>query len=257
MKIRLLFSCLFLIGILPSTFGQLFRLEAGVGTSYFSWHEEQMSADLNVQLTIQKKNSNHIFFVALKALGNTVHSEVDRANYTFIEPNNKYTNPLGKSEPLYSAYRGGEAEVGFSWNQKPHQHTFFYPILSLYSKTIARRINTDKTKYAEEEKQSLHGIKAGVGIMVPGKSNFNLQLQVFEPVLRSVTLFGAYVGIPFETSSTANDLSFKGKMSIRKNKFNFNLSYEILQLGSAENKNSKPIFASTVNTISTSVNYEF
>ena len=41
---------------------QLFRLEAGVGATQISWLESQATTDLNVQLSIQKKQSKRKFF---------------------------------------------------------------------------------------------------------------------------------------------------------------------------------------------------
>ena len=59
---------------------QLFRLEAGLGATQISWLESQSTADLNVQLSIQKKESKRKFFVALKAYGNLHRSDVDRTD---------------------------------------------------------------------------------------------------------------------------------------------------------------------------------
>ena len=39
---------------------QLIRLEAGIGATQISWLESQATTDLNVQLSIQKKQSKHL-----------------------------------------------------------------------------------------------------------------------------------------------------------------------------------------------------
>jgi hypothetical protein len=236
---------------------QLFRLEAGLGATQISWLESQSTADLNVQLSIQKKWSKRKFFVALKAYGNLHRSSVDRSKYTFIEPRNTSSTPISSTEELFSNYRGSEAEVGFMWNQKTSILPYFYPILSLYSKSIARKISTNSSHYIEEEKYSLHGINAGIGVVIPGKIETTIQGQIFEPILRDITLYGNYVGVPYSSTSTANDLSYKGKIGFKKAKIGALLSYEILNLGAAENKNSKSILASQVNSLSISFLYEF
>ena len=236
---------------------QLFRLEAGIGATQISWLENEATADLNVQLSIQKKQSKRKFFVALKAYGNIHRSNVDRTKYTFIEPNNSYSTRINSNEELFSNYRGSEAEVGFMWNQKTSILPYFYPILSLYSKSIARKISTNSSHYIEEEKYSLHGINAGIGVVIPGKIETTIQGQIFEPILRDITLYGNYVGVPYSSTSTANDLSYKGKIGFKKAKIGALLSYEILNLGAAENKNSKSILASQVNSLSISFLYEF
>ena len=241
----------------PMVHGQLIKLEAGIGATKFSWIEGELTADLNVQLSIQKKQSKRKFFVALKAFGNTQRSLIDRSTYTFIEPHNNYSNTLSPNEELYSNYRGSEAEVGLMWNQKTSNKPTFYPILSLYSKSLARKISSNTTHYVEEEKYSLHGINAGLGIKIPGKVETFVQGQIFEPILRDITLYGAYIGVPYSSSNSNNDLGFKGKLGIKKNKIGALVVYELLNLGAAENKNSKTILASKVHSISISMLYEF
>ncbi|NBW03219.1 MAG: hypothetical protein EBR87_05830 [Cytophagia bacterium] len=226
---------------------QLIRLEGGIGATQISWLENQPTTDLNVQLSIQKKQSKRKFFVSLKAAGNLQRSNVSNANATKINANDE----------LYSNYRGSEAEVGFMWNQKTSILPIFYPILSLYSKSIARKISTNSSHYIEEEKYSLHGINAGIGVIIPGKTAITFQGQIFEPILRDITLYGNYVGVPYSSTSTANDLCYKGKIGFKKAKIGALLSYEILNLGAAENKNSKSILASQVNSLSISFLYEF
>ena len=237
--------------------GQLIRLEAGIGATQISWLESQPTTDLNVQLSIQKKQSKRKFFVALKAFGNTQRSNIDRSKYTFIEPRNTYSTKINSTEELYSNYRGSEAEVGFLWNQKTSILPHFYPILSLYSKSIARKISSKNSNYIEEEKYSLHGINAGIGVIIPGKTTITFQGQIFEPIMRDVTLYGSYVGVPYSSTSSVNDLSYKGKIGFKKAKIGALITYEILNLGAAENKNSKSILASQANSLSFSLQYEF
>jgi hypothetical protein len=219
--------------------------------------ESQVTTDLNVQLSIQKKQSKRKFFVALKAFGNTQRSNIDRSKYTFIEPRNTYSTKINSTEELYSNYRGSEAEVGFLWNQKTSILPHFYPILSLYSKSIARKISSKNSNYIEEEKYSLHGINAGIGVIIPGKTAITFQGQIFEPIMRDVTLYGSYVGVPYSSTSSVNDLSYKGKIGFKKAKIGALITYEILNLGAAENKNSKSILASQANSLSFSLQYEF
>ena len=236
---------------------QLFRLEAGIGATQISWLESQATTDLNVQLSIQKKESKHKFFVALKAFGNLHRSGVDRSKYTFIEPINTYSTKISPTEELFSIYRGSEAEVGFLWNQNTSILPHFYPILSLYSKSLARKISSKNSNYIEEEKYSLHGINAGIGLIIPGKTAITFQGQIFEPILRDVTLYGNYVGVPYSSTKFSNDLCYKGKIGFKKAKIGALLTYEIVNLGAAENKNSKSILATQANTLSFSLQYEF
>lgn len=236
---------------------QLIRLEAGIGATQISWLENQSTADLNVQLSIQKKESKRKFFVALKAFGNLHRSNVDRSKYTFIEPRNTNSNPISSNEELYSNFRSSEAEIGYMWNQKTSISPTFYPILSLYSKSIARKISSNNSHYIEEEKYSLYGINAGIGVIIPGKIETTIQGQIFEPIIRDITLYGNYVGVPYSSIKSDNDLCFKGKIGFKKAKIGALLTYEIFNLGAAENKNSKSILASKANSLSISFLYEF
>ena len=236
---------------------QLIRLEAGIGATQISWLESQVTTDLNVQLSIQKKESKRKFFVALKAYGNLQRSDVDRSKFTFIEPSNTYSTKINSTEELYSNYRGSEAEVGFLWNQKTSILPHFYPILSLYSKSIARKISSKNSNYIEEEKYSLNGINAGIGVIIPGKTTITFQGQIFEPIMRDVTLYGSYVGVPYSSTNSNNDLCYKGKIGFKKAKIGAIITYEILNLGASENKNSKSILASQANSLSFSLQYEF
>lgn len=239
------------------TKAQLLRLEAGIGATHISWIENELTADLNVQLSIQKKQSKRKFFVSLKAYGNTERSNVDLSKYTFIQPRNPNANTINSNEELFSSYRGSDAEVGFMWNQKTAKHPTFYPILSLYSHSLARKISTNNSHYIEEEKYSLHGINAGIGVIIPGKIETTFQGQIFEPFIRDITLYGNYVGVPYSSTNSDNDLCYKAKLGFKKAKIAALLTYEILNLGAAENKNSKSILASHVNSLSFSLLYEF
>jgi len=249
---------IFCLGFYPKILNaQLIKLEAGIGTSHYNWLENQLTGDLTISVSIQKKNKSRKFFGSLKAIGNLQSARINRATYEFIQPTNSYSEVISPTEDLYAGYRGGEAEVGFMWNQKAHPKPSFYPILSVYSKSIARRIHSINSTYLEEEKYSLHGISAGIGLKIPGKSEKTIQIQAFEPIIHDVTLYGAYVGVPFESLVSNNTLSFRAKCSLRHEKFGFHLSYESLSLGSAENKSSKSILASQANSLSGTISYAF
>ena len=248
---------LFLAFVPETSHGQLFKLEGGIGTSHYFWHENEFTGDLSIQLNVQKKNSTRKFFIALKAMGNLEKSGIDRKTYVFIQPKNSYSEIINPDDELFATYRGGEAEIGFLWNQGPKSKISMYPIASLYSKSLGRRINSIRTSYVEEEKYALHGITAGFGLKIPGKTEKIIQVQVFEPLIHDVTLYGAYVGIPFESLVSDNTMSFKGKCSIRHQKFGFHLNFESLNLGSAKNKSSKSILASQANSLSGAITYEF
>ncbi len=253
--LALLICCL---GFYPKILNaQLIKLEAVIGTSHYNWLENQFTGDLTISVSIQKKNKSRKFFGSLKAIGNLQSARINRATYEFIQPTNSYSEVISPTEDLYAGYRGGEAEVGFMWNQKAHPKPSFYPILSVYSKSIARRIHSINSTYLEEEKYSLHGITAGIGLKIPGKSEKTIQIQAFEPIIHDVTLYGAYVGVPFESLVSNNTLSFRAKCSLRHEKFGFHLSYESLSLGSAENKSSKSILASQANSLSGAISYAF
>ncbi|MDF5691743.1 hypothetical protein [Aquirufa aurantiipilula] len=245
---------LFLLLSGPISWGQKFKLESSVGSSRIMWYENQQTIDFSTQITFQKPNAKKLFFLRLKTYGNTHHSPVDLANYSFIEPQNTPTN----LNELESAYRGGEAELGIKWQHKAKKvDPFFYPMVSIYSKSLARKISTPSYKYIEEEKYSLHGITAGFGLKIPGKNDFAISAQIFEPIIREVTLFGRYVGVPFQTLSTANDLSFKGKLEYKHQQIGATFMYELLNLGSSSNPNSKSIPASSVHFLSAYLTYYF
>lgn len=245
---------LFLLSSSQISWGQKFKLETSVGTSHIIWYENQQTIDFSTQITFQKPNANKLFFLRLKTYGNTHYSPVDLANYSFIEPQNAPAN----LNDLESAYRGGEAELGLKWQHKAKKtDPFFYPMVSFYSKSLARRISTPSYKYIEEEKYSLHGITAGFGLKIPGKNDFALSAQIFEPVIREVTLFGRYVGVPFQTLSSENDLSFKSKIEYKRQQIGATFMYELLNLGSSSNPNSKSIPASKVHFLSAYLTYYF
>jgi hypothetical protein len=241
----------------PLAQAQLFRLEAGLGATQISWLESQSTADLNVQLSIQKKESKRKFFVALKAYGNIERSQVDRSKYTFIEPRNTNSTIIHPNDALFSNYRGSEAEIGVMWNQKESKKPVFYPILSIYSKSVARKISTVKSQYMEEEKYRLHGINTGIGLKIPGSVAFNFQGQVFRPILSDISLYGNYFGVPSSSIGSNNSLSYIGKLGFRKAKIGALIAYEVLNLGSTKNKNTKSIPVSQLNSLSISFQYEF
>jgi hypothetical protein len=89
----------------------------------------------------------------LKTLGNLSNSTIDRNQYTFIEPPlNNYNQPITATEPLYSQYRGGQAEAGIIWNtQNKSNKARLIPSISLYSKSIGRKINSSRRDYIEVE----------------------------------------------------------------------------------------------------------
>lgn len=186
-------------------------------------------------------------------------SPVDRTTYQFIEPPmNSGNQPLSSTESLHSAYRGGEAEVGLQWNTSPTLHrTRWIPSLSIYSKSIARKISSGKAEYIEEEKYSLHGISAGMGLYIPGKTNVFIQAKIFDPLYREITLYGRYIGVPFQSLISGNTLNYKAKIDFSRGKFGVGFNVEILNLGSAENSNSKSISASQAIIPSTLVTYFF
>jgi len=148
-----------------------------------------MTLDFAAEISFQNPEKNHKTFIALKTMGNLTGSAIDRSNYTFIEPPmNNFNQPIQPNEVLQSSYRGGEAEVGLLWNTNKRKTTVHLtPILSLYSKSIARKISSLRSEYIEEEKYSLHGMSGGIGLVIPGKTTFQIQAQVFEPVYEEVT----------------------------------------------------------------------
>jgi hypothetical protein len=248
--------CLIALILIPNLlFGQKFKLETGVGASQIFWHEQQMTIDFKANVTFQKPGSSKLFFLALNTLGNISSSTVDKSTYSFIVPDN-YTNSLDGD--LFAAYRGGMAELGLKFNQTAgKKKAYLYPLLSLYSKSIARKISANKTEYVEEEKTSLHGITAGLGLKIPGETVVTLEGQLFQPLIGNIILYGRYIGVPYETTSQKNDLSYRAKLNLKYNKFGFSLIYELLNLSSAANNKSKSINASQAGFISTYLSYHF
>lgn len=255
---RFRISLVFLV-ITFVSFGQKFRFNSSVGTSLISWHEQQMTLDFAAEITFQNPEKNHKTFIALKTMGNLTGSAIDRSNYTFIEPPmNNFNQPIQPNEVLQSSYRGGEAEVGLLWNTNKRKTTVHLtPILSLYSKSIARKISSLRSEYIEEEKYSLHGVSGGLGLVIPGKTSVHIQAQVFEPLYEEVTLYGRYVGVPFQSLVSDKHLNFKAKIQVVKGNFGWTLNLETLNLGGAENPKSKSIKASQAIIPSTLFTYFF
>ncbi len=255
---RFRFVLLF-IAITFVSFGQKFRFNSSIGASHFSWHENQVTLDLAAEISFQNPEKNHRTFILMKTLGNIMNSPIDRSNYQFIEPPmNNGNQPLSATEPLNSTYRGGEAEIGLQWNTSPKLHQArWMPSLSIYSKSIGRKISSTKAEYVEEEKYSLHGISAGIGYYMPGKTNVFFQAKVFDPLYREVTLYGRYIGVPFQSLISENNLNYKVKLDFNRGKFGFGLNIEILNLGEVENPNSKSIPASQAIIPSTLFTYFF
>ena len=253
-RITLLFLAITFFG-----FGQKFRFNSSIGASHFSWYENQITVDLAAEISFQNPDKNHRTFIAMKTLGNIMSSPIDRSTYQFIEPPMTSGNqPLSSAEELNSAFRGGEAEIGLQWNTSPSLHQArWIPSLSIYSKSIGRKITSARSQYIEEEKYSLHGISAGIGYLVPGKTNVFIQAKIFEPLYRDVTLYGRYIGVPYESLISDNNLNYKVKVDFNRGKFGFGFNLEILNLGAVSNPKSKPIPASQVIIPSTLFTYFF
>ena len=256
MRFRLV---LLFIAITFVSFGQKFRFNSSIGASHFSWHENQVTLDLAAEISFQNPEKNHRTFIIMKTLGNIMNSPIDRSKYQFIEPPmNNGNQPLSATEPLNSTYRGGEAEIGLQWNTSPKLHQArWMPSLSIYSKSIGRKISSAKAEYIEEEKYSLHGISAGIGYYMPGKTNVFIQAKVFDPLYREVTLYGRYIGVPFQSLISENNLNYKVKIDFNRGKFGFGFNIEVLNLGAVDNPNSKSIPASQAIIPSTLFTYFF
>ena len=247
---------LIFIFISLGVFGQKFRFNSGIGTSLISWHESQPTLDLAAGITFQNPGKKHKIFVELKTMGNVTGSPINRSQYTFIEPPvNPRNQPISPSEELLSQYRGGQAEAGISWTSK-HKISFI-PSLSFYSKSIARKISSAKSEYIEEEKYSLHGISAGIGMFIPGKTSLSLQAKIFEPLYEEVTLYGRYVGVPYQSLVSDKLPNYKLRADLNNGHFGLGLTVEVLNLGGAENPKSKSIQASQAIIPSTLLTYFF
>ncbi len=247
---------LIFIFISLGVFGQKFRFNSGIGTSLISWHESQPTLDLAAGITFQNPGKKHKIFVELKTMGNVTGSPINRSQYTFIEPPvNPRNQPISPSEELLSQYRGGQAEAGISWTSK-HKISFI-PSLSFYSKSLARKISSAKSEYIEEEKYSLHGISAGIGMFIPGKTSLSLQAKIFEPLYEEVTLYGRYVGVPYQSLVSDKLPNYKLRADLNHGHFGLGLTVEVLNLGGAENPKSKSIQASQAIIPSTLLTYFF
>jgi hypothetical protein len=253
MRISVYVISLLLVSV--SGFSQKIRFASSIGTSFINWHENQPTLDLGAQISFQNPGKKHLFYVKLKTLGNIEASSVDRNSYTFVEPPLMANNtPLSATEPLSALYRGGQAEVGFQWFLNSH----LSPIVAIYSKSLARKITSNKTVYVEEEKYSLHGIAVGLNYEWKIKdAAINLQGQVFEPIYRDITLYGRYIGVPYSTLPADNSISYKGRLDLHIKKFGVALNYEILNFGAANNPNSKSLEASHARLLSTFFTYYF
>lgn len=252
---RITICLIALLSFSLTSFGQKIRFASSIGTSIINWYENQATVDFGAQITYQKPGKKHLFYVKLKTLGNVEASPVNRQNYTFVEPPIMLNNmPLSATEPLTALYRGGQAEVGFQWPMK----SGFSPIFAIYSKSLARKITSNKTQYIEEEKYSLHGISLGLNYEWKFKtSTINLQGQIFEPIYRDVTLYGRYIGVPYSSLTSDNSLSYKSRLDFHYKKYGAALNYEILNFGSATNPNSKSIESSQAQLFSTFFTYYF
>lgn len=252
---RISLSIIILILISQTVFGQKIRFASSIGTSYIQWHENQATADLGAKLIYQNTGKKHFLYAKLKTLGNADSAPVDRISYKFVEPPMMANNsPLSATEPLTALYRGGEAEFGLQWLMK----SGFSPILALYSKSLARKITSNKTQYIEEEKYALHGISVGLNYEWKlENSAISIQGQIFEPIYRDVTLYGRYIGVPYTSLTSNNSMSYKARLDFRIKKFGFALNYEVLNFGEASNPKSKSIEASQANLVSTLLTYNF
>ncbi len=239
------------------SFGQKFHLKAGVGMSSLNWYENQVTANFSIHLNYQKPNSPVLFFGELKTLGNTEDSKVNPANYDFI-PQSSQSYPTLDVNQLSSYYRGGSMEIGLQMHQgKKLKNIHISPEISLYSISLARKISTEKTNYVEEEKYALHGLSGGIGFYFPGKIKFNVKSKLFLPLITNFTLYGRYIGVPYETSNQEIDLCYRNVAEITFKKFNVVLEYDTYLLGKSENLKSKTIPASTNTIASLYLNYLF
>ncbi len=247
-----LFLCLILS--LPSL-GQKFRFASSIGTSYIHWHENQSTVDLGAQLIFLKPGKKHFYFAKLKTIGNVQESDVDRSRYIFVEPpmmNNNH--PLSPTEPLSALYRGGQAEIGTQLKLKGGLSGIF----SLYSKSLARKITSERTQYIEEEKYALHGLSMGLTYeWTFKKGSLNISGQAFEPLYRDVTLYGRYIGVPYTSLTSDNTICYKAGMDLRFSKFGIAIKYERLNFGAANNPKSKSIESSSAQILSSLVTYYF
>jgi hypothetical protein len=100
-------------------------------------------------------------------------------------------------------------------------------------------------------------MSGGLGLVIPGKTTIHIQAQVFEPLYEEVTLYGRYVGVPYQSLVSDKHLNFKAKIQVIKGKFGWTLNLETLNLGGAENQKSKSTKASQAIIPSTLFTYFF
>lgn len=239
---------------------QKFHLRSGVGLSALQWYEKELTANFSSQLTFQKPGSGVLFLGELKTFGNVVESKVNPHDYVFIPLQNSELqgpSPVLDVNNLSSTYRGGSAEFAIQFNQKKHQNPYLVPEISIYSISFARKISTAKTQYVEEEKYGLHGLTGGLGICIPGNVKLFLKSKLFIPVYNNFTLYGRYIGVPYENSNQEINVSYRNALEISYKKFNWAIDFDIYKLGKSENLKSKTIPASTNSVLSLYLNYLF
>lgn len=256
-------KCLLFFLIFPLTnflFAQKFHLRSGIGINHINWYEQEFTANFSSQLTYQKPGSSLMFVGELKTFGNIAESKVDPSTYVFIP----YTPAPGQMpdvlnlDDLSSTYRGGSAELAIRFNQKNKNNSAkLIPELSVYSISFARKISTEKTHYVEEEKYGLHGFTGGLGIMIPGKVNIYAKSKLFVPVFNNFTLYGRYVGVPYENSNQEINVSYRNAVELTYKRFNLEFDYDIYHLGRSENLKSKTIPSSKNTIVSVYLNYLF
>jgi len=235
----------FLVAIGSSSFGQKIRFNSSIGSSFISWHEQQMTVDFGAQISYQKPTKNRKYFIALRSLGNVAASATDRGKYTTFIETPVQSQPLLESEMLKSSMRGGEAEAGVVWNTHPSKKNIHLtPFISFFSRSIARRISSSKAEYLEEEKYRLHGLSAGIGMVIPGKTSLVLQAQAIQPFYAETSLFGQYIGVPVQTLSQDKPLNYRAKVQVSRGNFGLAIHVDVVNLGAAVNPNSISIRAS-------------
>jgi hypothetical protein len=251
---RVSIALLFLL-VSTGIFGQKFRLNTSIGSSVILWHENQNTVDLGAELSFQKPQQKHKIFAALKTMGNIYGSNVNRSHYT---PFDKENTQIGSTEELQAHYRGGLAEGGIIFNTPQTSNSpKLSPSLSYYSKSIARKISASTSRYIEEEKYSLHGISAGMGLLIPGKTNLNIHVKIMEPFYEKITFYGENVGVPYKTRVSGKAPNFMVKVDISRKTYGLGMTLEILNFGAADNPKSKSISASQAIIPSTLLTYFF
>jgi hypothetical protein len=235
----------FLLAIGSSSFGQKIRFNSSIGSSFISWHEQQMTVDLGAQISYQKPTKNRKYFIALRSLGNVATSATDRSKYTTLFESSVQSQPLLESTFLNSSMRGGEAEAGVVWNTHPSKKNIHLtPVVSFFSRSIARRISSSKGEYLEEEKYRLHGLSAGLGVVIPGKTSLGVQAQLIQPFFSEASLFGQLIGVPVQSLSQEKTLNYRAKVQVSRGNFGLAIHVDVVNLGAAVNPNSRSILAS-------------